>query len=611
MDGCIKRFCSLELNRVKKIKVLVWFLVPLLLLPQLDGKLLGDHICQTKITVPQEVLQWELKNRTTRTYKWCMSVPPRCSVYATSLVNETKIAVVDVTKSVEACCEGFKEQNNLCVSQCQKCLNGLCLNGFCVCQIGWNGSQCDTPTASSTPDISSTSIGTISTLSSSTLLTTSATTKNVEPVPKRNKAQTIPATEPANTKRPITKPEELTTPSTQNPYVTLIPITTIKQPSDDGKFTPLSTTSKIINFLENNSARPAIRHPILDDVLNIYKAFMSTTTEDPVLSEDHEGSGARSKSRIEEYDATNTPYFDIKSDVFSTTEYDIFDSKEANRDLSSNIDTQESDLDYRELDLAGAGNISLKNNEENTIDQLDSQLSTTKKSLKVSPSVDDHPIFKENFLENIDDFVGERYEKRSSMENLSDTKLTITEPASKHLIYSICAASLTTFLILVIVVTLYAVRNSKKKVENNKVKKDMATVAVFTTSIFHSPLPDPPAPTFDNPTYLATSDNGNNCILEKNDSIEIQEFSVVFQKPVKPPRLDKQYLYDHPPSTGSYRASSEVDTLSQYNSSQKFAAILEPLYDEIPSKGPNNRIGMDSNSNGDSLYMNTCGRTEF
>ncbi|KAF7273322.1 hypothetical protein GWI33_013965 [Rhynchophorus ferrugineus] len=68
-----------------------------------NGELLGDHICQIEITEPVEVLTWELKNKTVRTYKWCMNVPPRCSKYDQQVVNQTKtimtIALLNSLKS--------------------------------------------------------------------------------------------------------------------------------------------------------------------------------------------------------------------------------------------------------------------------------------------------------------------------------------------------------------------------------------------------------------------------------------------------------------------------------------------------------------------------------
>lgn len=250
------------------------------------------------------------------------------------------------------------------------------------------------------------------------------------------------------------------------------------------------------------TTRSSMQHPILEHMLNLYKAYVSTTTENP--NEELEGSGSRYRSKVDMY-ATETPYFDttVTRQSYPAEDQTLFESNENSKrfeDLPFNVEKDGSAIDYRELnrDIFEESVINTSS-KDSSVEELNFALSstTTSKSTAVltKPStIEDHKeenaILKENVLRNVDDFIGERYEKHSSVEMLNEnTKLTITESASKNLIYSICAASLTTFLILVVVVTLYAVRNSRKKVEKSKAKKDMAAVAVYTTSIFHSPLP--------------------------------------------------------------------------------------------------------------------------
>lgn len=258
-----------------------------------------------------------------------------------------------------------------------------------------------------------------------------------------------------------------------------------------------STTIKNVNV----TTRSSIQHPILEHMLNLYKAYVSTTTENP--NEELEGSGSRYRSKGDIY-VTETPYFDttVTRQSYPAEDKALFESNENSNkfeDLPFNVEKDGSAIDYKELNKDIFEESLLTSSKDNSVEELNFALSstTTSKSIAVltKPStIEDHKeenaILKENVLRNVDDFIGERYEKHSSVEMLNEnTKLTITESASKNLIYSICAASLTTFLILVVVVTLYAVRNSRKKVEKNKAKKDMAAVAVYTTSIFHSPLP--------------------------------------------------------------------------------------------------------------------------
>ncbi|KAL1491739.1 hypothetical protein ABEB36_012290 [Hypothenemus hampei] len=115
----------------------------LALIVSVQCKLIGDHVCQKEIIVPKEQAKWELRNRTMRSYKWCINVPPRCSYYYNKIVSERVTVIVNITESTEDCCEGFQQKDDYCVSQCPQCLNGLCLRGTCVCQIGWNGPKCD------------------------------------------------------------------------------------------------------------------------------------------------------------------------------------------------------------------------------------------------------------------------------------------------------------------------------------------------------------------------------------------------------------------------------------------------------------------------------------
>ncbi|CAI8030468.1 hypothetical protein GBAR_LOCUS17279 [Geodia barretti] len=33
----------------------------------------------------------------------------------------------------------------LSASTCSRCINGLCINSQCACNVGWSGSACDQP----------------------------------------------------------------------------------------------------------------------------------------------------------------------------------------------------------------------------------------------------------------------------------------------------------------------------------------------------------------------------------------------------------------------------------------------------------------------------------
>lgn len=70
------------------------------------------------------------------------------------------------------------------------------------------------------------------------------------------------------------------------------------------------------------------------------------------------------------------------------------------------------------------------------------------------------------------------------------------------------------------------------------------------------------------------------------------------------------YLYDHPPSTGSYRAASIPEPPDADWSSLRSAPVSEPVYDEIPcyrKSLPINQPPPPYRDSDTSLYMNTIG----
>ncbi|CAH1991075.1 unnamed protein product [Acanthoscelides obtectus] len=126
-----------------------------------------------------------------------------------------------------------------------------------------------------------------------------------------------------------------------------------------------------------------------------------------------------------------------------------------------------------------------------------------------------------------------------------------------------------------------------------------------STSIFHTPLPDPPI--IENPTYLLTTIDCKRCntetlLLKAHQSYPIHRMSQMGEV--------REYMYDHPPSTGSYRAASTVDA-GDVSCSYIGTEITEPVYDEIPLRnGTGNVNGANSEANM-CLYVNTVGRTKF
>lgn len=68
---------------------------------------------------------------------------------------------------------------------------------------------------------------------------------------------------------------------------------------------------------------------------------------------------------------------------------------------------------------------------------------------------------------------------------------------------------------------------------------------------------------------------------------------------------NKEFLYDHPPSTGSYRAAPLPEPPPNLG-------IIEPVYDEIPSGLAPIPISQPPPSyKASTLYMNTCAKTRL
>ncbi|KAF5281796.1 hypothetical protein FQR65_LT14523, partial [Abscondita terminalis] len=154
---------------------------------------------------------------------------------------------------------------------------------------------------------------------------------------------------------------------------------------------------------------------------------------------------------------------------------------------------------------------------------------------------------------------------------------------NSHLIFSVGAvAGILATIVLIIAVTILTTQNyARHKAANNSIvavarntDKDVdggiSSVSIYTRSVFHAPLPEPP--TFTSPLESKCSNGGT------------LETKVVCNMHHLNHRADSKIIdefYDHPPSTGSYRAASipepPKDSLHITESISK-----EHLYDEIP-----------------------------
>lgn len=150
------------------------------------------------------------------------------------------------------------------------------------------------------------------------------------------------------------------------------------------------------------------------------------------------------------------------------------------------------------------------------------------------------------------------YERRNSHEENG-------EGASEEFDYSTNKNNVTTHMAIVglvsfilvlilsgIILVHHFTRKMRKKTTSIKIDNQnyggSHSVSVYTHSIFHTPLPDPP--TFDNPVFKAPSE-----VTADHRTIQTHVIcSLNF--PENKANDEKEYTYDHPPSTGSYRAAS-------------------------------------------------------
>lgn len=134
---------------------------------------------------------------------------------------------------------------------------------------------------------------------------------------------------------------------------------------------------------------------------------------------------------------------------------------------------------------------------------------------------------------------------------------------------------------------------------------------------FHINFSDPP--TFDNPVYLEPKGSNPDSSVEAKVTCSIN-FPGTFSRskgwteylfckhrvPLKIVLEASELFYDHPPSTGSYRAASLPEPAEDCI---KRNIIMEPIYDEIPSSKQRSNLSiLSTTKSGEDLtciYVNT------
>lgn len=78
---------------------------------------------------------------------WCAQPPFRCRKTEVKMRQVEKTEVLEKTRAIRECCEGFIENpaKNKCIPHCKKtCVNGYCAApDQCKCESGYGGPVCD------------------------------------------------------------------------------------------------------------------------------------------------------------------------------------------------------------------------------------------------------------------------------------------------------------------------------------------------------------------------------------------------------------------------------------------------------------------------------------
>ncbi|KAF5275949.1 hypothetical protein FQA39_LY00745 [Lamprigera yunnana] len=503
----------------------------------------GDNICPDVERFTTNVTQYVLHTATIRNYKWCLSVPPRCSYY----IEEKRYVPTVIEKSefrtINKCCPGFVENNatQTCVFDCSTCKNGECeqnnsicichlgftgiycerdcsgsrwgkncehectctkgdcnpITGYCNCPPGWKGSRCEDVIE----DISLNPSGNVIQTTTSTY--TEKTVGNVNHLLKH-----------------LTKHTDRTHYTTFQKYLTFV-ITTLSpstQEEVENEYTPYTTTRNV----ETSTTLPPIWKQSIYEKSMWPKTNFTSTKVVPAVTDD---------SILHESSKRDQIVINATTDQFtSVTEL-------------TNIIVKEKVMEAMEVSVTSTQTVSSNTTwHQQTHADLEINLNAHQNEVHINGS---------------------------------------------HLIFSIGAvAGILATIIIVVAIAILTTQNARNKPTNSiavATTKDkdgdggISSVSIYTRSVFHAPLPEPPV--FENSTF--TTPLENTCV---NRGTGTMETKVVCSMQHLHHRINNsitEEFYDHPPSTGSYRAAPiplppEQD-LQLVNSESK-----EHLYDEIP-----------------------------
>ncbi|KAF2899272.1 hypothetical protein ILUMI_06899, partial [Ignelater luminosus] len=505
----------------------------------------------------------------------------------------------EVIRTVNKCCPGYHEDENheRCVSRCPDCVHGECdlnnlcnchpgfwgeicdkncpatrwgkncefdclcengdcdpISGYCSCPPGWKGNRCEEWFVSSTKSTS--------TDKPSTTMTSPAQVEEQSFSTDSTKGLSKAYAE--RTKYPILQKYYTFYITTENP------LSTAKSSPNWQKTAISNTKLTSVTWLNDRNLKET----------TIYNDIKSTS----INTKQREGNFTTQPSTEVDtvpvpvaYNATVNPYEDIK-----VKQEQVFVN---NTEISDQV-TQANDVNLK----------------AKVVDDLEVSVTSTRTIISSK---------EEDWLLNDDE---SRVDPNSEVP-IHQNQATSNE---SRLVFSVGAvAGAIATIVLIVGVALFTTKNYRKKKpatiigvpekhKNENTDNGGHQVSIYTRSVFHAPLPEPPV--FENPVFTTPLEYENNS-NEFGGTLEARVICSM-HLPNHPTsfRHDSRAVdafYDHPPSTGSYRAASIPEPPPEQTLEITSTEVKEHLYDEIPCWKQPLPINSTTNETLSSYYANT------
>ncbi|GJQ72780.1 hypothetical protein Trydic_g1430 [Trypoxylus dichotomus] len=530
----------------------IWIMLILCTLSkhQVNSELTGDHVCQQEQRYKVNVTKYEIQNKTVRTYVWCIQVPPRCSDYTVKRINVTKIEEKERIRYIDKCCEGYYEMDGKCSpNSCRACQHGTCdVDGICRCDLGYWGTNCEKDCTSDSP-----SDACPRSCSDCVEDFCDIATGNCTCSPNATRCDLVCAENHSCVKQ--CKCDDGTR-TICDPFTTKCITDNKDYKTAHGNYNNNSDSKLVKNELKLPSGNE--------------KYDFDVTSISNILPLVTRSSGVSIKTK-------NVDHF-----VHETI-------KDTQMKVTIAISTTTTKIKTYDYTTEINEEISTENLTNYTI-QTSTQVYPNKEFSKPEAISDEHKISnvkEEEETPLIRDTSIKEGKETSSMQSFASNSSTRSIVIDNHLLMTVIGAALFTVLVVMsaaVFCVLYKLKEKKKKIvtttkenEEAKIRDSISSVSVTTRSIFHTPLPDPPI--FENPAFVTQFES---CQTKQPGTFETH---IICNMNI-PKNNDNQakavetteFFYDHPPSTGSYRATTTLEPPNQESNKHSF----DPIYDEIP-----------------------------